>query len=410
MSKEISRRDFVRTGMMGLAGTAVHGAAPALPQSRKRVKIREYRTLGRTGMKVSDIGLGAAYTRDPALVDYILDCGVNYIDTAERYSRGQNEAMLGQVARKRRGEFFLTTKLALRRTDTAESLVERFNACLSRLQTNHADVLMAHDSRDRELIAMPAFHTAFRRLKSENKVRFLGISEHDQNMADICNFAIDDGRFDVILMVYNFMQEKAADILKHAREKNVGTVIMKALAASHPVQMRSYSMEKRRELQKVTEEKTAQFRKEQKITEEQFPGAAIKWILRNRDVGTIILSMRNYKTADQYIAASGGPFSKGDSGTLERYSRVNAQRYCRHACGECEQFCPSGVAINDVLRIDTYFTNYREEKAALTRYAAIDSGRKPFPCAACPGDCERRCPYGLPVRGLLLSAHERLTL
>jgi predicted aldo/keto reductase-like oxidoreductase len=68
------------------------------------------------------------------------------------------------------------------------------------------------------------------------------------------------------------------------------------------------------------------------------------------------------------------------------------------------------VAINDVLRIDSYFTNYREEKIAMQRYSDLDENLKPLKCETCSGYCESKCPYNLPVRGKLISAHERLTL
>jgi len=415
MTSELTRREFLKTGaVMGAAAVvspAYAGLDERIPvQGQQQPKIKEYRILGRTGMKISDISLGAAYTRDPAVIDYILNCGVNYIDAAERYSNGQIETLVGQIAKTRRKDFFLTTKLALRSTDTEEGLIDRFNKCLERLQTNYVDVLMAHDSRSIELMMLPAFHNAYKKLKADGKARFLGISEHDTTMAEVCNYAIEDGRFDVILLVYNFMQEKAADILKNAAKKNVGTVIMKALAASHPVQVRNITREQRQEMQTETTRRIEQFQKEYSLTQEEFPGAAVRWILQNKDVSTIILSMRSFDTANQYIAASGGAFTKKDADVLNRYSMANNSTYCRHSCGVCQPYCPYGVAVNDILRMESYFANYHEEKIAIQRYAVIDNSPKPLPCSTCPGYCERRCPYGLSVKERLINAHEMLTL
>ena len=408
----LTRRDFLRTGTATGAAAVVNlNTIPTLTiQDPRQPKIKSYRTLGRTGMKVSDIGLGAAYTQDPSLIDYVLDCGVNYIDTGERYSNGRNEEIVGQIAKKRRKDFFLTTKLALRTSDTEEALIDRFTKCLARLQTDHVDVLMAHDSRSIELITLPAFHSAFKKLKADGKVKFLGLSEHDTTMTEVCNYAIEDGRFDVVLLVYNFMQEKAAEILKNAKKKNVGTVIMKALAASHPVQMRNLTREQRDGMQQETAKKIQQFQKENNLTPEGFSGAAIRWILRNEDVGTILLSMRSFDNANQYIPASGGHFGGADPEHLNYYAALNGDRYCRHTCGACQAHCPAGVAVNDVLRIESYFSNYREEKIALVRYRDLDAARKPYPCVSCPGHCERHCPYGLPVRNRLLDAHKLLTI
>lgn len=412
MIKRLTRRQFLKNG-------TVAGAAAAVPlrtnpvenyQAAPKPKIREYRTLGRTGMKVSDIGLGAAYTHDAALVDYVLDCGVNYIDTGERYSNGRNESLIGQLAQKRRKDFFLTTKLALRLTDTEEGLIARFQQCLARLQTSYADMLMAHDSRSKELISLPAFHSAFRKLKADGKVRFLGLSEHDTTMDEVCNYAIEDGRFDVVLLVYNFMQEKAADIIGNAKKKNVGVVIMKALAASHPVQMRNLTRPQQQEMQQETTRRIQQFQKEHNLSPEGFKVAAIRWILQNKGVGTILLSMRSFDDANQLIIASGGKFAGQDATHLDYYAALNGDRYCRHACGICQTHCPDGVAVNDVLRIESYFTNYHEEKIAMLRYRDLAASQKPLGCESCQGFCEQQCPYGLPVRQRLIRAHALLTL
>jgi len=77
------------------------------PETNKPLKIKEYRTLGRTGFKVSDISTG--YVKDPAVLEQLLDAGVNYIDTAESYG---NEPVVGKVVKKRdRKSVFITSKL-----------------------------------------------------------------------------------------------------------------------------------------------------------------------------------------------------------------------------------------------------------------------------------------------------------
>jgi ferredoxin len=65
--------------------------------------------------------------------------------------------------------------------------------------------------------------------------------------------------------------------------------------------------------------------------------------------------------------------------------------------------------VNDILRMESYFANYNEEKIAMQRYAVIDDARKPLPCRTCPGYCEKHCPYGLSVKERLINAHQLLT-
>ena len=100
----ISRRNFVRVGGAAIAGGAAIGVTPAVasaspaaglfPRAGDRTaKIQQHRTLGRTGWQVSDIGMGTNRLRESAVVRYALDKGVNIIDTAEGYQRGETERL-----------------------------------------------------------------------------------------------------------------------------------------------------------------------------------------------------------------------------------------------------------------------------------------------------------------------------
>lgn len=113
--KGMDRRHFLKNsaigiGAVGVASTGLLGnnqetqAQPTPPAEGP--KIKEYRTLGRTGFKVSDISCG--FVKDPAVLEKYLDAGVNYIDTAESYG---NEQIIGSVIKNRdRKKLFITSK------------------------------------------------------------------------------------------------------------------------------------------------------------------------------------------------------------------------------------------------------------------------------------------------------------
>ena len=98
-SDRIDRRNFVKTGSAALAGGVALGRVPTSehrsfsraygPSSLFPVRpsqegrIRRYRTLGRTGFRVSDISLGSSFLREGNVLRYAFDKGVNYVDTAE---------------------------------------------------------------------------------------------------------------------------------------------------------------------------------------------------------------------------------------------------------------------------------------------------------------------------------------
>ena len=112
----LSRRNFMTYSLSAAAGGGLSGKEKLFARSDVNaaddLKIKEYRTLGRTGFKVSDIGLGAGPTNNADVAEAVLDAGINYIDTAEHYVQGNSERTIGQVLAKRdRKKVFVTTKL-----------------------------------------------------------------------------------------------------------------------------------------------------------------------------------------------------------------------------------------------------------------------------------------------------------
>lgn len=226
-SSRLSRRGFIQSSLSVAAGLGIAGknnlfGGNGQQAPVEKAKIKEFRTLGRTGFKVSDIGFGAGNLTDPALLAAALDAGVNYIDTAEHYARGNSERTIGQVIKNRdRKKLFITGKLNFRMgKSTKEGLKERALKCLERLQTDYLDCLMIHMTPTIDQVKHEGYHEAIRELKAEGKVKFTGLSNHGiehryagfikDPMDQVILAAADDGRFDVVLFTYNFIQRKKA--------------------------------------------------------------------------------------------------------------------------------------------------------------------------------------------------------
>jgi diketogulonate reductase-like aldo/keto reductase len=129
--KEMSRRHFIKASAAGVVGTGALAQAPMMlaieEKKAKPAKIKEYRVLGRTGFKASDIGVGGV--TPVGVLNALLDAGVNYIDSAESYGRGQSEKNIGEAIQGRdRKKIFITTKLVFEKDkpETKEMIIERF--------------------------------------------------------------------------------------------------------------------------------------------------------------------------------------------------------------------------------------------------------------------------------------------
>ncbi len=435
----IDRRQFLKKSAAGVVGAGVFGPSRGLLRQEKEAqppfKIKGYRILGRTGFKVSDIGFGAADLQEPELLEAAVDAGVNYVDTAEHYNRGNSEKAVGEALKKgriNRKELFITTKLNISRgVQTKETIKERALKSLERLQTEYVDCLQIHMVPEVKQLSHEGFHAAYQELKAEGKVRFLGISCHGAqygevpvSMDEIMLAAAEDGRFDVVLFVYNFLQEEQGNrILKACKAKNMGTTLMKAnpvieyrdLAAMFD-QAKQAGKEippqalKMLDLYKSRVDESEAFKKKYNLNSfEEIRAAAIRFGLSHPDVHSTCPSITNFSDLEAYVALSGTTLNPAEAGMLADYRDLYGKFYCRHACGLCESHCPYHVPVNTIMRYNHYFVSQHREKRAMVKYAQMQAA-KADKCEGCAGHCEAACPFKVPVQGLVLGAHYRLTL
>jgi aryl-alcohol dehydrogenase-like predicted oxidoreductase len=197
----------------------------------------ERRVLGRTGLGVSVLGFGGSeigFERADAavvrrLLDDALDAGLNVIDTAECY--GDSEAVIGAAIAGRRRDLHLFTKCGhfegTGRDDWRPASLERSIArSLSRLRTDHVDLLQLHTCSEDDLRAGDVI-AVLERARERGQARFLGYS--GDGAAARC--AVECGRFDVLQTSVNVADQEAIDLtLPLARARNVGVIAKRPIA------------------------------------------------------------------------------------------------------------------------------------------------------------------------------------
>lgn len=435
-----SRRQFVKQTMLGLmtaGGLYKRGIYGQEHTAAKRNPgIKKHNILGRTGFRVSDIAFGAP--ENEAILSAALDAGINYLDTGEEYSNGGSERTIGRVMKDRdRKTVFINTKLRLERNVSKEEVLQRTRKCLERLNTEYIDCLMIHNATDVSIINCPGFHAASRLLKEEGRLRFLGITSHGTSwwkndktlmgeaMEKVCMAAAEDGRFDVFLFIYNFLNKEMGErILKVCQNKNIGTSLMKVnpihnmslvqeeikkLSEAGNEERASYYKERMKESQPMID-RINEFAKKNNLTDtREIRAGAFRFVLNHPGVHTVCCGMPNFEELDTYISLSGTSYSSGDDDSLAVYEKGLGRLYCRHACGVCEPQCPLSVPVNTIMRYNHYFVAQGREKYAMEKYEKL-TAPKPVDCGDCPGYCEGVCPHNVPVRTLLMLAHSRLSL
>ena len=439
--KAIDRRRFLKTSVTGIAGAGLllpgGGRASSQAEARtERPMIKSHRVLGRTGFKVSDIGAGTSFWTDSALAEACLDAGINYLDSGEHYGGGNSERTIGQALKGRdRKSIFITTKLNMRFGGGAsrEILRSRFTKCLERLKTEYIDCLMIHMCTLDE-VKHENFHALATELKAEGKIRFIGLSNHgpeqsiygrlEEPMEKVLLEAAEDGRFDVALFVYNFLQrEQGEKIITACREKDMGVTLMKtnpvkvysrwkadldkAVAGGRNVSQRTLKMGE--EYQAWLKGADAFKQRYGLNTDAEIRDGAIKFVLSHPGVHSVCPSLNTFDDLEAFVRLSGQKLTATDASLLEHYGSTRGKLYCRHACGTCESACPQRVPVNTILRYNHYFEAQGQEKYAMAKYAALER-TKADRCRECAGFCEAACPHRIPVQSLLAAAHENLTL
>ena len=430
-----NRRKFLRNSSLGILGAGLLGEKGfSQSQSEKKYelpKIKEYRMLGRTGFKVSDIGCGPAILANENVLKALLKAGVNYIDSAEAYGR-RVEILIGKAIKDfDRKTIFVTSKVWLTGKESKDDIIKQFRGTLERMGTDYIDCLQMHSVTSSKDLNYNPYHEAVVQLKNEGHLKFSGVSCHGANwfhnpeetMEEILNTAIVDGRFDVLLLVYNFVQvEMGEKILRLCREKNIGTTLMKTepFGGFYLTQLQRYNehIEEDKEIPDYLQTIYDKFKEKQEKAKpfiEKFNlnndaairNASIRFVLNNMDAHSTLISFRGFQDIENYLSLSGQKFSDTDLAILGYSKTLYGDLYCRHACSICESVCPSQVSINTIMRYHYYFINQNREKYAMQQYQKLP-GSKPDVCENCPGYCEQACPYGVSTRGLIAIAHETL--
>ena len=378
---EQSRRDFLRsTALGGISVTAAMGAA-AFP---RRVFAQEaagkitYRELGKTGFKVSEIGMGCMNMRDPELVNAAIDSGINYLDTAHSYMNGENENVVGQIMKTKRDKVFLTTKA---RGGSVTEYRTQFETSLKRLQTDHADCILRHGGGSRADVLDEMTMSAFAEAKERGLTRFVGISTHS-NQVQVLDAMVESKFWDVALVGYNFSSppELKAAI---ARARAAGIAIVGMKTQNRGAGYANHNMGD--------------------ITAQQ---AALRWVLEDTNVDTTVPGMTSFEHLTENLAVMGMAMGFENRGAY-RMADAGTATSCRGVagCTGCSGQCPKGVEICELNRCVGYADGYGDIGLAWENYRALPKSSRADRCGDC-NECVVKCKHGLDLTATVKRARE----
>jgi predicted aldo/keto reductase-like oxidoreductase len=380
----------VTAGLAGLGPGASQAGTP---------RIRGYVTLGNTGLRVSDISFGSSRSSDPALVRHAAARGVTYFDTAESYRGGRAEEAIGEALRGERDRYVIASKHKAWGGETRRRMMSALEGSLRRLRTDYVDIYFNHAVNDVSRMQNPEWSEFTELAQRQGKIRFRGMSGHGSHLVECIDYALDHDLVDVVLAAYNFAQDpdfydlirdtfhyvdlqpELPRVLERARSQGVGVVAMKTLMGARMNDMRPY------------EHGGATFAQ-----------AALRWVLASGKADVALISMTSERKIDEFVAASGeAHVAEADIPLLVRYAALQGPRYCRHGCRACDEACPAGVEIPEVLRTRMYEVDYGDPLLARVDYANLTRGAGA--CLACVAQpCLGACPSRIPIAALTRDA------
>lgn len=409
MKPDFSRRDFLTAGLVlpaaGLRATNNLPLPPEGSQARPESVKLTYRTLGKTGLKVTSLAFGCMTTPDPTVIRRAADLGINLFDTARVYQNGNNERMVGVALKDVRQKVILSSKSVAK--TKAEALAD-LDTSLRESGTDYLDIWYLHMKNEPEQVTADLLE-AQRMAKQSGKIRFAGVSTHF-NMDKILAYLAKLGQVDVVLTTYNFAMRSVdaamnanpdapktdmTEAIRSARKAGLGIVAMKVMAGGVSRVLRG---------DRVYGANPQAL--SQRLGQPGVPVAAIKWALKNESVDTAEVCMTNHDELDENLRAMAEPFTEKDETLLTAQLASIGPNYCR-MCGSCGGVCDKGVPVPDVLRFLTYAEGYGQFALARERFLEMPQPARDVRCSDCTS-CSFRCAYGVAVRDRLTHAQEML--
>ena len=298
-----------------------------------------YRALGRTGLRVSEVGygawgigakqwIGASDDESTRALDKAIDLGLNFIDTALAYGDGHSEQIVGSVVRRRKDKVFVATKIPPKNRKwpaspsvpvqdvfPADYVVSCTEQSLKHLGLETIDLQQLHVWTD-EFAGAGDWLSAVEKLKKQGKIRHFGISL-GEHTPDNGLKAVESGIVDTVQVIYNIFDQSPEDALfPLCLKKNVGVlarvpfdeggltgrVTPQTEFPKEDFRNHYFKGDRKKEVYERIEKIAADLQ----IGLDRLPETALRFALSHPAVSTVIPGMRSVKNAEANCAAGDG--------------------------------------------------------------------------------------------------------
>ena len=317
-----------------------------------------YRTLGRTGLKVSEVGFGAWGIGKTAWIgaddqeslnalDRSIELGLNFIDTAIGYGDGHSEKLVGEIARKHAGNVYVASKIppkngqwparagvSAEEAFTAEHVIASTEQSLRNLGLETIDIQQFHVWSD-EWVGKGDWLEGVQKLKEQGKIRFFGVSINDHQPNNAIKL-IESGLVDTVQVIYNIFEQSPEDALLPACIKHdIGVIVRVALDEGgltgritpdtefDKSDFRNHYFKNDRKQEVYT--RVQQIAADLNLSVDDMAETALRYVLSHPAVSTVIPGMRSITNVERNMKV-------GDGAGLsqEQLTKLKAHRWIRN--------------------------------------------------------------------------------
>ncbi len=395
----MKRRDFIINSAVALGGSALLSgcADKEIKKTEKQVVKRKFR-----GLEIPLIALGCMRLpiRDKKIdmveldkmVEYAMNHGANYFDTAYMYVEGKSENAIGEILKKyKRETYILADKNPAYLVNSPDDVHKLFNEQLKKCQVEYFDIYMVHNINKNTInnYRNNDMYGELLKLKKEGKIKHLGFSFHGD--PDMLREVIKEHKWDFCQLQINYLDWEvinAKELYKIADENKVPVIVMEPLRGGGLCNLPDKAAAKLKE--NCPDDTQASF--------------GLRWVTSKDRVFTILSGMSNFKQIKENIETFTDfrEFTKEEEKTAAEVAKIIQSQGAINctACRYCMEVCPRGINIPAVFGLYNVYKSNGNGFMFGVNYDALKENERADKCIDC-NLCSKNCPQGLNIPELL---------
>lgn len=395
----MKRREFIINSAIAIGGTALLSGCgeKKLIKSENQVAKRKYKDI-----EVPLLALGCM--RLPMrndeidqqeldrMVDYCMEHGANYFDTAYMYVDSKSELAIGKsLKRYKREDFILADKSPIYKMKTREDVREIFDEQLKKCQVEYFDFYMCHNINKNtvDTYRNVAMYDELVKLKKEGKIKYLGFSFH--GTPDILREVVKEHKWDFAQLQINYLDwdvVKAKEQYDIVQVEGIPVIVMEPLRGGGLVNLSDKALAKLKEHYPDT-------------TPASF---GLRWAASRKNVVTVLSGMSNLQQVKENIQTfiDYKEMTEDEIKVADEISKIiqsQGEINCT-ACKYCMEVCPRGINIPAAFALYNQYKISKSKMSFTMYYDTLSEAEQPDACIKC-GLCSKNCPQNLDIPALL---------